>query len=1075
MDPSTLQCTHSRQPEYRQLYDLAEQNGPVTVNAQSTHLDAGAKQKIIVLNNNISAFLFLGQRITLLQQIANQGCSDCAVDLKQQAVVWLKDSEKRLAEKAILYLVTAYKTQKTYNNNTTEIKEKLSEVFNSCSCHKGNNLLHHFIEYEYFPVIDYLFDVEKEIVNDWLKEQNEEGNTPLHLAVQQALKSKKDRQKFESVIKKLLDCKANPEVKNSEGKTPLDLASKEVKAIFFTSEQFCLHHVKNQITCFYASRDREIKRSFWVYAPPLKIEECFINLSILKEGKQKDKEKEALEKKSKREQIFGSYEDVFKTADKKPIHLKDLFESRDGKDPKKLLILGRAGIGKSTLCQYLTHLWWGNDGVWKNQFDLVVRINLRNLTRKRYRNENVSFEKVIVRECFQSTNQEEKEIQYIEKALASIPGERKLFLLDGYDEFPADSPCKTAINTLLSSQNGSYLIVTSRPYASIRSVDFDCCLECIGFTSEDIPEYLNLPGVCKDDDAKEKILAFFKQNPAIHNLAHIPILLDLFTLSSEKILALKSVTMTKLYKHIVSKIWEKYNSTQAELNPKQREKGANPKLKKAKKFLKALAFYSFLESGIVFSYDSVEKAAKTTCRWDEDQIAGQVESLMTPGFLNCYRGKTLAENQYSFPHLTIQEYFAAFYITDWLSTDRKIQVYNQNTGKREKITAWQFILKNRYNPRFQIVWHFMSGILADSNSDYLQHFFNCLLQEPKDIIGSYHTCLLIRCLEEAGIPDLENASVFTQLKESCEILMRRRDLALLDALKLSSKMVIKLEIIEWIVSILNLKNEFFGGSDEDLSIEPPNESLQNINYQAFLNAFLFFKKLVKIGHSFPEEKSIRILIDCLSESDEWINFDAVRALRAIIQSSPDLSNQIFAKLLKLCENRKTVSAAIYAIGEIGKSGQISLEAMSTVIGGLYLENKLFKSTASQALGKILTTGCSITDEAVSQLAKDIKIPDSEYVRANIASALGLIAVNKSSQSQEILTSLSEAIKDRSDTVRSKVVEVLSCIVQQQGAVAESAMAILLTTMQEEKNKHVQWVIFREIGRIIAKNTSLTQK
>ncbi|MGZ3633126.1 MAG: HEAT repeat domain-containing protein, partial [Parachlamydiaceae bacterium] len=133
------------------------------------------------------------------------------------------------------------------------------------------------------------------------------------------------------------------------------------------------------------------------------------------------------------------------------------------------------------------------------------------------------------------------------------------------------------------------------------------------------------------------------------------------------------------------------------------------------------------------------------------------------------------------------------------------------------------------------------------------------------------------------------------------------------------------------------------------------------------------------------------------------------------------------------------------------------------------------STASQALGKILTTGCSITDEAVSQLAKDIKIPDSEYVRANIASALGLIAVNKSSQSQEILTSLSEAIKDRSDTVRSKVVEVLSCIVQQQGAVAESAMAILLTTMQEEKNKHVQWVIFREIGRIIAKNTSLTQK
>ncbi|MGZ3633610.1 MAG: NACHT domain-containing protein [Parachlamydiaceae bacterium] len=1081
MNSSSLQCPHSHN-EYKQLYDLVEQSGSVTVNAQNARVESEGSLTITATNIQMLTPLSLSQRIALLQQVGNLGCSKCAVDMTQKAADWLNNPESNLTERAILYLATAYKIQKKCNSDLTEIEKRLSEAFDCCLLLPGNNLLHHFIECEYFPVIDYLLKCkfQEEKVKSWLEQKNgkgclpihvaimagnihivnlllqfcpsvilntqdEDGNTPLHLAVQRAIKSKEDRQKFQPVIKNLLDLNADPRVKNFNRERPLDLASDEVKNIFFSSNQFCLYHVRNQITCFYTSNDREIKRSFWVDALPLKIEECFINLSIVKEEAQKNKEKEALGKNRNREQIFGGYEDVFKAENKKPIDPKDLFEPRYGKNPKRLLILGRAGIGKSTLCQYLTHQWWGNDGVWKNRFDLVVRINLRNLTKDNYPSKKVSLEEMIVSECFQITSEEKEEIKHVKKVLNFIPDEKKLFLLDGYDEFPADSPCKTAINTLLSSQNGSYLIVTSRPYASIRSTDFDCCLECIGFTSEDIPNYLNLPGICENVDAAEKILAFLKKNPAIHNLAHIPILLDLFTRSSKTILASKSITMTMLYGDIVNKIWERYHKRLLELNPNQKEKNADA-VKKAKQFLKTLAFHSFLKHGIVFSYDSVENVAMDACKWEKDEIAGQVESLMTPGFLNCYRGKTLAESQYSFPHLTIQEYLAALYITDWLSTDQEMQVYNESKNKTEKITAKQFIVKNRYNPRFQIIWNFVSGILADSKPEYVQDFFNCLLQEPKDIIGAYHTSLLISCLEEAEISELENADLLIQLKKDCQVLIGKGSLVLLDTLKLSHQMVTKLEIIEWITSVLEKKK--LAESDENL----------------VYRCLFFFRELAKQGYCFPETSIQHLKNHLLFFGDQVTN-----VFVAIAQGHPNLSEKMFGNLLQLSaiNDEEGGSNAIAAIGRIVKSGLVSKEKISEIIS--FLTSKLFSEEndnfdLSYTFGELLSSGFVVSEEVVLQLKTAMEdyasesrasedCASKEDLRREAVDWLGLIVINNSDYCNQILEILDKAFwEDPSFLVRQQVVRALSQIAQKQELAAENAIGILLTIMERNRNQ-----------------------
>ncbi|CAF4845814.1 unnamed protein product, partial [Rotaria magnacalcarata] len=45
-------------------------------------------------------------------------------------------------------------------------------------------------------------------------------------------------------------------------------------------------------------------------------------------------------------------------------------------------MLGRAGIGKSTFCQYVTYRWAKGE-IW-SQYELVILIRLRSLTDSRY-------------------------------------------------------------------------------------------------------------------------------------------------------------------------------------------------------------------------------------------------------------------------------------------------------------------------------------------------------------------------------------------------------------------------------------------------------------------------------------------------------------------------------------------------------------------------------------------------------------------------------------------------------------------------------------------------------------------
>ncbi|KAG0044722.1 hypothetical protein BGZ83_009995, partial [Gryganskiella cystojenkinii] len=165
----------------------------------------------------------------------------------------------------------------------------------------------------------------------------------------------------------------------------------------------------------------------------LDLETCFVNLAIVEAPAHREKEKQDLKEKAAVFHRIPSFERVKYTDTKALIPLEHLFDKRrlrDGQEntPKRILVQGRAGIGKTTLCKKLVHAH--QNGLWKDLFDTVLWLPLRQLRGSKSRTlERLFREKVFIAQDF---DQEQVTLAH---ALTDCAHKGKvLFILDGLDE-----------------------------------------------------------------------------------------------------------------------------------------------------------------------------------------------------------------------------------------------------------------------------------------------------------------------------------------------------------------------------------------------------------------------------------------------------------------------------------------------------------------------------------------------------------------------------------------------------------------------------------------------------------------
>ena len=350
---------------------------------------------------------------------------------------------------------------------------------------------------------------------------------------------------------------------------------------------------------------------------------------------------------------------------KKPIKLEAVLEPPEGQQNMKCVFIeGAPGVGKSTFAWELCKRQKTIKAMKK--YSLVVLLRLRE---KRVQDATT------IHDLFYH---DDSELQLaITKEVVDCDGRNVLFILDGFDEFPILFRKDSLIVELIQGRHlpACTVLVTSRPSAtadllSVCKPQIHKHVEVLGFTQKHIEEYAKsmLPN---QPDILSGFLKYIAANPGIRGMMYVPlnsaIVLEVYKANRTTGRPIPC-TMTQLYTELCQTLLTKYllerNDPRAaellEIGDGEINKFPPSLLDQLKK-LSAVAFEGMLNQKITFK-----------------KLPGDCDSL---GFMNVSTTLYLGRRSivyYSFLHRTLQEFLAAFHVSQLPHVEQK-KLFNEES------------------------------------------------------------------------------------------------------------------------------------------------------------------------------------------------------------------------------------------------------------------------------------------------------------------------------------------------------------------------------------------------------------
>ncbi|KDN59862.1 putative peptidase C14 [Colletotrichum sublineola] len=230
----------------------------------------------------------------------------------------------------------------------------------------------------------------------------------------------------------------------------------------------------------YRSENLRIER---LSGEELSMDRCYINLAIVQQVQAKTPSQDAwvATEKAPKSSPFSLLARlrVETLADHNQVHLKDLFSQHKRSDglevfPRRILIRGRAGVGKTTLCKRMVHDCV-NGGMWRDLFDRVLWVPLRNLKERPAPGYNL--ERLFFDEFFRHGDRPGK--LFAEETSKALKDNRTLLILYGWDEVNQIATANSDMSRFLRNEllRQPNIIITSRPSASVPVQDQPIDLE----------------------------------------------------------------------------------------------------------------------------------------------------------------------------------------------------------------------------------------------------------------------------------------------------------------------------------------------------------------------------------------------------------------------------------------------------------------------------------------------------------------------------------------------------------------------------------------------------------------------
>ena len=389
----------------------------------------------------------------------------------------------------------------------------------------------------------------------------------------------------------------------------------------------------------------------------------YINLAMISRGRHDRGERDEFTLKT----LHGGVDQILES--KSPINIEDLLSSgSSGKPVRFILVEGPPGIGKSTFAWELCRRWDEIESL--RDYHTVVLLKLR---------EKWVLNATSLSDLFRYPSNPEFS-KNIAEELVATQGKRLLLVLDGFDEvshsFHEDSVIKSILCKQLLPE--CTIILTTRPSAkaTLRSVcqpQVDKHVEIIGFTEEERVRYIT-EVFSKEPELQANFLKYMFLVPHIKSMMYIPlncaIIAQVYSESQSSHHLAIPRTRTQLYKALAHSLLVRHmkmkegNREYTSMLPE----GLN---KEDMERFRVLA---------KFAFDSYHKGWSKKVTFFKEDIP---EGLVHFGFMNesteMYAGKGV-EQTFSFLHLSLQEYLAAWHIAHSYSIEFQVAYHRMAVG-----------------------------------------------------------------------------------------------------------------------------------------------------------------------------------------------------------------------------------------------------------------------------------------------------------------------------------------------------------------------------------------------------------
>ena len=403
----------------------------------------------------------------------------------------------------------------------------------------------------------------------------------------------------------------------------------------------------------------------------------FINLALI--------EKEEITKREAdqftRATIHGNIDDIKKS--KRAMDIGQIAQLPDGSQPKCILVEGAPGVGKSTFAWNLCHKWGEEELL--QQYQLVVLLKLRDKSVRAAKNISDLFR-------YHDHQIQQAAVEEIQRT----GGKGALLLFEGYDELPEELRTKNSIflRDVITGRElpEATVLITSRPWAS-EFFHRECKdhisqhIEILGFTKDNIQSYLEST-IPDDPSLLADLKKYISCYPHIGSLMYIP-LYCVFVVkvyqNSRRDEGLVPKTMTELYFSLVRDLLRCHHSKDLEVHSFEDLSKDAPDVYQQLCKLGTIAYEGICnDQQVIFHRKDFETLGLSLETFDMLGLMQHVREL--------YVGEATAVS-YNFLHLTVQEYLAAFHLSQQ-PVEKQIEHFKEyKKAKKDKQRHFHMVLR----------------------------------------------------------------------------------------------------------------------------------------------------------------------------------------------------------------------------------------------------------------------------------------------------------------------------------------------------------------------------------------------